>query len=207
MSSRFVLSAIAACALCAGTLPAFAQGRVYDRNASNNPEIYQQTHPEDRSNPQLQGQPRAVDRPAANQQPRPEARRDNDRRQPDRRNWDQRGQDRRGYGYVVPRPAYTYNYGYAPPVYYSAPPVYYSAPPVYYGGVPQPFYPSAAPVAIQPGDYLPPEYLGPQFAVADWQWRGLAAPPIGYHWVLVGSDSFALVADNTGQILSLVAAR
>jgi Ni/Co efflux regulator RcnB len=43
--------------------------------------------------------------------------------------------------------------------------------------------------------------------VQDWQWRGLSAPPYGYHWVLLGPDNFALVADSTGQILSLVAAR
>jgi Ni/Co efflux regulator RcnB len=205
MSSRIVLSAIAAAALCAGALPAFGQASGLDRNV---PEIPgQQARPVDRNSFEgAQGErpPRAGRRDQPRQDPsRPEARRDHDNRQPDRRNWDRRGNDRRDYGYVVPRP----NYFYAPPAVYFGAPVY-SAPPVYYGAVPQPYYPyAAAPLPFNPGDYLPPEYRAQQFVVQDWQWRGLAAPPYGYHWLLLGPDYYALVADATGQILSLVAAR
>ena len=86
--------------------------------------------------------------------------------------------------------------------------MYYGAPPVYYGGVPRPYYPGyAMPRAFQPGDYLPPEFLGPQYVVADWYWRGLSAPPYGYQWVLLAPDNYALVAGGTGQIVSLVMTR
>lgn len=212
MTSRSIFSAVAAATLCSASLPALSQGRVYDRNASNNPEIYQQTHPEDRSNPQLQGPPFA--RPAeavrreqdrVNAQRREAERRyEFERHNADRRNWDHRW-DRRDYGYVVPRPSY---YG-SPQVFYSAPPVYYSAPPVYYGGSPQTFYPysNPAPVVFRQGDYLPPELRSQQFIVQDWSWRGLAAPPFGYQWMQLGSDNFALVIGSTGQIVSLVSAR
>jgi Ni/Co efflux regulator RcnB len=211
MNSRFTLTALAAAALWAGMLPAFAQGRVRDRNASNNPEIYQQTHPEDLSNPQLQGTPRQLDRsePSRRDQDRGDAhRRDNERRQPDRGNSDRRGSDhRRDYGYVAPRPNFSYN---RPPAYYSPAPVYYGAPSVYYdyGAVPQTYYPNAAaPMVFRPGDYLPPEYFSEQFVVQDWQWRGLSAPPYGYRWIVLGPDNYALVAEATGQVVSLVAAR
>lgn len=213
MNRRLIVSAIAAATLCAGALPAAAQGRVYDRNASNNPEIYRQTHPEDAGNAgNLQGPaaPARVDREQAR---RDEQRRDEQqrreaehRRHLDRRHWD-RAHDRRHYGYVVPRPNYYYN---PPAVYYSAPPVYYSAPPVYYRAVPQTYYPpsyGSAPLVFQAGDYLPPEYRIAQYIVTDWQWRGLSAPPFGYHWVVLGPDHFALVADSTGQIVTLTAAR
>ena len=227
MISRFVLTSVAVAALWGASLPALSQGRVYDRNASNNPEIYQQTHPEDRSNPQLQGPPSAGPAERFGERGQREAarneaiRRDQDRvnaqrqdadrrhegerRHGDRRNRDHRGWDRRDYGYVIPRPFY---YG-SPQGYYSAPPVYYSAPPVYYGGAPQTYYPYAntAPLMFRQGDYLPPELRSQQFVVADWSWRGLAAPPYGYQWILLGPDSFALVLASTGQIVSLVAAR
>ncbi|MFC5498919.1 RcnB family protein [Caenimonas terrae] len=206
MNSRFVLP-LAAAALCAASLPALAQGRVYDRNASNNPEIYQQTHPEDRSNPQLQGPPaaapqppaRGADRPDRGQRPAPPADqpRDAHRRDPDRRQGDHRRNERRDYGYVVPRPYY-----------YSVPaPVYYGPPAVYYGAVPQPYYSYPVAPSFQVGDYLPPEYRDQQFVIQDWQWRGLPPPPYGFHWLMVGADGYALVADATGQIISLVAAR
>jgi Ni/Co efflux regulator RcnB len=218
MHRRLIVSAIACATLCAGTLPAFAQGRVYDRNASNNPEIYQQTHPEDRSNPDLQGRPapglerrdqdrRDQDRrdAARNDQQRNAQRQEADRRQgqqrdwdrraPERRDWDRSGYGRRDYGYVVPQPYY-----------YPAPPVYYPAPPVYFGAVPQPYgYPygnTAAPV-FRAGDFLPPPYLSGQFVISDWDWRGLYAPPAGYQWMLLGAD-YALVATATGQIVSVV---
>jgi Ni/Co efflux regulator RcnB len=203
VNSRLIVSALACATLCAGALPAIAQGRVYDRNASNNPEIYQQTHPEDRSNPDLQGRPasgverRDQDRRdgARNEQHRNAQREEAERRQRERRDWDRRAPERRGFGYVVPQPYY-----------YPAPPVYYPAPPVYFGAVPQPYvYPYggyAAPV-FRVGDYLPPQYLSGQFVITDWDWRGLDAPPAGYQWMLVGAD-YALVAMATGQIVSVV---
>ena len=43
--------------LTLGSFSANSQGRVRDPNASNNPEIYQQTHPEDTSGRNLQGAP------------------------------------------------------------------------------------------------------------------------------------------------------
>lgn len=213
MTHRFVVAAIASTALAVATLPAFGQGQVRDRNASNNPEIYQQTHPEDRSNPQLQGPApaRAAERPAQREQ-RHDGRVDGGRRDQDRReahrnegghrhaerpNWDRRAPDRRDHGYVAPRPSY-----------YGAPAVIFSAPPVYYGGVPQTYYPAYNSArVVRPGDYVPPEYLSPQFAVQDWYWRGLSQPPYGYQWVLLGPDHYALVAMSTGQIVSLMVAR
>ncbi len=94
------------------------------------------------------------------------------------------------------------------PYFAPAPPVYYGAPPVYYGGVPQPYDPGyAVPQVFRAGDYLPPEFLGPQYAVADWYWRGLSAPPYGYQWVVLAPDNYALVALGTGQIVSLVVTR
>lgn len=203
MNNRLIVSAFACATLCAGALPAFAQGRVYDRNATNNPEIYQQTHPEDRSNPDLQGRPAPrVDRgeqerrdAARNEQQRNGQGQQAERRQGQRRDWDRRAPERRDYGYVVPRPYY-----------YPAPPVYYPAPPVYFGAVPQPYaYPYGtynAPV-FRAGDFLPPQYLSGQFVIADWDWRGLYAPPAGYQWMLLGAD-YALVAIATGQIVSVV---
>lgn len=205
-----------------------AQGRVYDRNASNNPEIYQQTHPEDRSNPQLQGAPlgrsvergpeRSADRDQRQAERNEAARNDAIRRERDRANAqrheaDRRHEferrnaerhnwdhrwDRRDYGYVVPRPSY-----------YGAPQVVYAAPQVYYGAAPQAFYPSAnpAPIVFRQGDYLPAELRSQQFVVQDWYWRGLAAPPFGYQWMQLGADNFALVLATTGQIVSLVATR
>lgn len=227
MNSRLIVSAIAATTLCAGALPAASQGRVYDRNASNNPEIYMQTHPEDAANAgNLQGLPGRIERhdrsrpDAARQE---QARREEQRRREadhqhrrdaehhrhdhDRRHWDRRSQDHRYYGYVTPRPFY-YNYS-APTLIYSAPPVY-SSPPVYFGAAPQTYYPpvyNSAPVVFRAGDYLPLEYRGAQYLVTDWQWRGLSAPPFGYQWFLLGPSHFALVANSTGQIVSLVAAR
>jgi Ni/Co efflux regulator RcnB len=63
MKTSAIVSAIVAATLAAGSFSAFAQGRVYDRNASNNPEIYRQTHPEDAGNARnLQGPRRGYDR-------------------------------------------------------------------------------------------------------------------------------------------------
>lgn len=57
MNSSRLACAIAAASLTLGSFGAFAQGQVRDRNASNNPEIYQRTHPEDQSGRDLQGGP------------------------------------------------------------------------------------------------------------------------------------------------------
>jgi Ni/Co efflux regulator RcnB len=192
--------------LCAGALPAFGQASGLDTNppdtAAQQGRRPEQARPDarrDREHRQPDRDHRQPDRD--HRQP------DREHRQPDRRNWDQHGNDRRGhgYGYVVPRP----NFRYIPPaVVYSAPPVYYGAPPVYYGAAPQVYYPYAtAQLPVNPGDYLAPEYRSQQFVVEDWQWRGLAAPPSGHHWFLIGPDYYGLVADATGQVLSLVPAR
>lgn len=214
-----VLTAVAAAALCSA-LPAFAQASGLDRNI---PEVPVQAPAQAAPAAVPQASDRAADRREqqghrpgreANRPDPPrrdqaqDGRRDHDttdrnahdRRRADRRHWDHRTPDhRRSYGYVVPRPN----------IYYLPPPVYYSAPPVYYG--PQPYYPPSgynpAPILFQLGDYLPPEYRQQQFVVQDWEWRGLGPPPYGYHWILLGPDNVALVADATGQIVSLVAAR
>lgn len=202
MNSRFFVSALVAGALCGGGSSALAQGSGPDRNVPEIPnQPVPQTWPAAPPGPQVQAPARNPERReqqhGRRDEARPVARRDHDHRDPDRRHWDRRAPDRY-FGYVMPRPSYSY-----PPA------VYYSGPPVYYSAAPQIFYPYAA--AAQPvfrhGDYLPPEYRQQQYVVEDWQWRGLGAPPYGYHWLLLGPDSFALVADSTGQILSLVAAR
>lgn len=59
MKSSAIVCAIAAVSLSLGSLSAFAQGQTYDRNASNNPEIYQRTHPNDVPDRNLQGGPGA----------------------------------------------------------------------------------------------------------------------------------------------------
>lgn len=170
-------------------------------------------------------QPRQPQDPA-HAPPRNDGRRgdNNDNRHADRRHGNEHhGSSHRDYrssGYVVARPSYIY----APPT------VYYSGPTVYYGGVPQGYYPSngyggsygynngynngyggyagnGAPAMLRPGDYLPPEFRQQQYVVLDWEWRGLAAPPDGYHWMLLGPDNYALVLASTGQIASVVAAR
>ena len=197
---------------------ALAQGRVYDRNASNNPEIYRQTHPEDAGSAQdLQGRPLPFDRREADR--REQANRDNatrdaarheaehqqaSRRERDRRTFDRRDDWRRSDRYGG-YPGYRWGYVAPPPVFYSTPPAFYYSPPpiVYYSGPPA-FYGNASPLPLQPGDYLPREYLGSQYIVNDWQWRGLSAPPVGYQWVQLG-NGYALVVSSTGQIASIVA--
>jgi Ni/Co efflux regulator RcnB len=88
MKSSAIVSAIAAASLTLGSFSAFAQGRTYDRNASNNPEIYNQTHPEDAGRRDLQGTPnwnsdnrRGYDRSYD---------RNNTPRSADRRDWERR---------------------------------------------------------------------------------------------------------------------
>lgn len=215
MSSRYVVVFIAAATLVAASLPALSQAsRLEGALANQSPQRVFQARPEDRGNPAVQAPPRSADRrdqgqrdahrPPPRDQAQPETHRwDNDHRHAahrhadDRRHWDKPGPDHRHFGYVVPRPNY-----------YGLPRVYYSPPVAYYGAAPRAYYPyTAAPLAIQLGDYLPQEYRSQQFVVADWEWRGLAAPAYGYQWMLLGPDHFALVAVSTGQIVSLVALR
>jgi Ni/Co efflux regulator RcnB len=91
------ICAIAAASLSLGSLSAFAQGRVRDPNASNNPEIYRQTHPEDPAGAlNLQGR-------SARRFDNRNDRRDFDRRHEQRadrrddRNWNQPSQGQQYY--------------------------------------------------------------------------------------------------------------
>lgn len=227
MTSRFVLTTIAAAALC-GALPVLAQGSGADPDRNAPPEISQAPQgvpaPQGRAprgggrseqqiqrgEPQVNGESHRAPRqgrpdagrsdPARPDHVRPDVNhRGGDRRHGDRRH-DHRGPDH-NYGYVQPRPYY---YG-VPRVYYPVPRVYYSVPPTYYGYGYNGYSP--APLVFQQGDFLPPEFRQQQFVVLDWEWRGLSAPPYGYQWMLLGPDNYALVALSTGQIVSLVAAR
>jgi Ni/Co efflux regulator RcnB len=223
MKTTALICSLTALSFAAVSLPALAQGRVPDRNASNNPEIYRQTHPEDAGSAQdLQGRPLPFDRGEADrrdqanrdQASRDAARRDADRRdsarreadrqqpnrrEPDRRPFDRRDDGRRGGGAYDGYAGYGWGYVAPPPVFYSPPPaVYYNGPPPSY------YYGTPGPRPLQPGDYLPPEYLAAQYIVQDWQWRGLSAPPYGYQWVQLGTG-YALVVSSTGQIASIVA--
>ena len=235
MSSRFVLTVLAAAALCSAA-PAFAQASTYEAERIPQPSVQPappaQPAPAPRAGDRRdqQGQRDANRQPRqpqdpAQAQPRNDGRRgDNDNRHADRRHGDDhRGnahRDHRSSGYVVARPSYIY-----------APPVYYGGPTVYYGAAPQNYYPyngfsgysggyngynggysgyggnAGAPIMFQPGDYLPPEFRQQQYVVLDWEWRGLSAPPPGYHWMALGPDNYALVLASTGQIASVVAAR
>lgn len=59
--------------------------------------------------------------------------------------------------------------------------------------------PPAAPVTLAPGQPLPPGYQGDAYAVADWQARGLYAPPPGYRWSYVDGQ-YVLATVATGII-------
>jgi Ni/Co efflux regulator RcnB/surface antigen len=50
------------------------------------------------------------------------------------------------------------------------------------------------------GDRLPDQYRQNQYAVNDWQQRGLKKPPGGYHWVRNDNNDFFLAAIATGII-------
>ena len=50
------------------------------------------------------------------------------------------------------------------------------------------------------GDRLPDQYRQNQYAVNDWQQRGLKKPPGGYHWVRNDNNDFFLAAIATGVI-------
>ena len=221
MRPSAIVCAIAAASLGLGAVSAFAQGRVYDRNASNNPEIYRHPHPEGAAaaqNPQGQ----SFERRDQRHHDRAETgRREQQRRDAERREHEQRQAERRvnrhgyghghGYGhhadrhYVTPRTFY-----YSPPqTYYRAPQTYYGVPQTYYG-VPQPYYDapqtyysgSRGP-EFHRGGYLPHEYRTPQYYVNDWYGHQLYAPPYGHQWLQVGTD-YVLVALATGLIANLI---
>ena len=179
MKSRAIVWVLAAASLSLGSLSAFAQGRVRDPNASNNPEIYRQTHPEDPAGAQnLQGPP---GRRFENRDDRREADR-RDERRADRR--DDRRDDRRNHGnwhQPSPGPHYYYNYGDRGPHYY-------------YG---------ARGPEFRRGAYIPRDYYSPQYYVSDWRSHRLYSPPYGYQWVQVGSD-YVLIALATGLIVNLI---
>lgn len=175
MKSSAIVCAIAAATLSLGSLSAFAQGRVYDRNASNNPEIYRQTHPEDAGNARnLQGPPqRGLDRNFDRGERR------NDRRD-DRRNFDRRD-DRRDYGrHDGDRRDFNRNYDRGQ---------YY-----YYG---------ARSPEFRRGVHIPRQYYNRQYYVNDWRGHQLYAPPYGHQWVQVGGD-YVLIALATGLIVNLI---
>lgn len=182
MKRSAIVCAVAAVALSLGSLSAHAQGRVRDPNASNNPEIYRQTHPEDPAGAQnLQG---PSQRRWDHRQPRESGRRDDrrDDRRADRRD------DRRDYRHEAPQwraqpqaPHYSYDYGNRGTRYY-------------YG---------ARGPEFRRGAYIPRTYYSPQYYVSDWRGHHLYAPPYGYQWVQVGPD-YVLIALATGLIANLI---
>lgn len=212
MKSSAVACAVLAASFTLGTLSALAQGRVYDRNASNNPEIYRQTHPEDTSQPNLQRGPirgndrrdqdqrenarreaERLDAARRGQDRQDNARREHERRDAERREFERRqtehrrnDQDRRNYGYR--------NDGYRNDGHRGE----------RYGYVnPERHYHGARGPEFYHGGYIPREFLSQQYYVNDWYGRGLSAPPYGYQWVQIGPD-YALIAIATGLIAYLV---
>jgi Ni/Co efflux regulator RcnB len=119
MKSSRIACAVAAAALTLGSFSAFAQGRVYDRNASNNPEIYRQTHPEDAGNAQnLQGPARRGDRNFDRRDDRRDFNRRDDRRDYDRRDYGRRDYGQQQYYYGARSPEFRRG-GYIPREYYN----------------------------------------------------------------------------------------
>ncbi len=207
--------------LTVASLPADAQGRVRDPNASNNPEIYQQTHPEDTSGRSLQGAPisrgerRELERRQSDrgeferreaqrqEAQRQEAqRRENGRDGHGRRDQIQHGQDwrdhnRQNHGWQNhswpnhSRPNHGWQNHHRPIHQWHD---HNRSERYYYG--------ARGPEFLR-GGYLPYEYRARQYWVDDWHWRGLSAPPSGHHWVQIGPD-YALIAIATGLIAYLV---
>lgn len=186
MKSSAIVWAVAA-TLSLGSLSALAQGRVYDRNASNNPEIYRQTHPEDAHNADnLQGPPRyradrhEFDRREFERRRHLESRRALERqRDLERREFERRRElerrrdlDRRNWSRGHDASRYYYDYGARGP-------------------------------EFRRGGYIPREYRNRQYYLNDWRSHRLAAPPHGHQWVQVGSD-YVLIAVATGLIAHLV---
>ena len=191
MSSRYVVVVIAAATIAAASLPALSRENAFE----GAPTTQSQAGARDahRAPRYVQAQPETQRR----DHPQPHA----DHRHGDR-HWVNPVPDHRNLSYVFARPSY-----------YGVPRAYYAPPVAYYGAAPRTYYYpysaaySAPALLLQPGDYLPAEYRSQQFVVADWEWRGLSAPPYGYQWMLLGPDNFALVALSTGQIVSIVAIR
>ena len=105
MRPSAIVWAIAAASLGLGAVSAVAQGRVYDRNAGNNPEVHRQPHPEGAAaaqNPQGQ----SIDRRDLRHHDRAETgRREQQRRDAERREHEQRGV-RTGPGQLHPAASY-----------------------------------------------------------------------------------------------------
>lgn len=109
MKSSAVVCAIAAASLSLGSLSAFAQGHdPYDRNASNNPEIYRQTHPGPEGDLGARNLRNGVHEVSPNQWGRNDGQnRRNDRRWSDnRRNHDGRYDNGNAYNDRAPGPFY-----------------------------------------------------------------------------------------------------
>ena len=207
MSSRYVVVVIVAATLAAASLPALSKDSGFEGAPYARTDDRLHQAPARSGDPRDQGpadayrQPRYVQaQPEMHRRAYPQPSTDHrhgDHRRGDGRHWVDPVPDHRHFGYVLPRPSV-----------YGVPQVYYAPPVAYYGAAPRTYYPYTVPaLVLQLGDYLPPEYRSQQFVVADWEWRGLSAPPYGYQWMLLGPDNFALVAMSTGQIVSLVATR
>lgn len=229
MRSRSIVVVIAAATLGAVSLPALSKdGGVEVTPADQTRQRAPHARLDERANSPAQVHPRTADRrdqgPAEPHRPprrddaRPETRhrdyphphadgRDGDHRRANHRHGDHRHADRRQWVDPIPDHRH-FNYVLPRPSYYGAPRVHYTPPIAYYGAAPRLYYPHATPaLVLQAGDYLPPEFRNQQFVVTDWEWRGLPEPAYGYQWMLLGPDNFALVAQSTGQIVSLVAIR
>lgn len=182
MKSSAIVCAIAAAALSLGSLSAFGQGRVRDPNASNNPEIYRQTHPEDPAGARnLQGpSARRFDNRNDNRHDRRDDRR-YERRDDRRDDWRADRRDDRNWRQPSQGQQYYYNEGDRGHRYY-------------YG---------ARGPEFRRGGHIPREYWSRQYYVNDWRGHQLYAPPYGYQWVQVGGD-YVLIALATGLILNLV---
>lgn len=197
---RMILSAIASATLVLASVSVLAQPIPYDRNASNNPEIYQQTHPEDPRGRNFnrnveEGQDRNLgrrDRDAARRDfdrreaqrhaaQRHEAQRlERERRLAERREWERREWERR-HGR---RDFDGRDFGRRD----------FERERYYYG---------ARGPEFRRGGYIPREYRNRQYYVNDWRSHRLAPPPHGHQWVQVGSD-YVLIAVATGLIANLI---
>jgi Ni/Co efflux regulator RcnB len=194
MESSRIVCVIAAAALGLGSLSAFAQGQTRDRNASNNPEIYQRTHPEDNPNRNLQAPGNRFD--TNRNDNRVENRGDNrgwNNNRADNGNWNGNRRDDRAYGGYNGYNGYNghngYNRGYQS---YNRD---WNRPGEYHYGARGPEF--------RRGGYIPYEYRNRSYYVSDWRGHRLSAPPVGYQWVQVGGD-YVLIALATGLIANLI---
>jgi Ni/Co efflux regulator RcnB len=53
------------------------------------------------------------------------------------------------------------------------------------------------------GEFLPPDWYGPDYLIADWWDYDLPAPPYGFDWVRIGDDA-VLVDDYSGRIVQVI---